>query len=417
MDNFTHLHVHSHYTLLGGAASVAELASQAVADGLTHLALTDTNALYGAVAFSKACRKAGIQPITGMMVTVALPADLGARLPDAQFPGRLVLLATDTTGYRSLCRLSSLIQGGPDREARAARGVALEDLRAHREELLCLGGGRVGWSERFLRAGDDQAARRYVAHLAEIYGEGNAFLSLELYQPQDLSVARKVVALGRSLGLPSVAVQPIYCLFPQDAPRLKLLAAIDLNCPLNTVSATALPGGGDPDVTWHWLTPQEMAERYATFPEALKRVGEIVARCEPALPRGRTIWPAIDLPDDQTPDKALVELARVGLADRYGPDPDPGVSKRLERELVAINQYGYAPLFLIVADVVRFACQSDIPVSTRGSVANSLVAYCTSITDIDPIAHDLLFERFLSPARADVPDIDLDFCSRRRDEG
>ncbi len=415
MDNFTHLHVHSHYTLLGGTASVAELANRAADDGLTHLALTDTNALYGAVAFTKACREAGVQPVTGMTATVAPPEEMGASGSSAQ-PGRLVLLATGAPGYRSLCRLSSLIQGSPDREARAARGVTLEELGAHWEGLLCLGGGKAGWGERLLRAGDARTARRYIACLAAIYGEENVYLSLELHRPEDLAVAREVAALGRSLGLPTVAVQPVYCLSPQDVPRLKLLAAINLNCLLDAVPAAALPGGGDRGVALHWLAPQEMAERYAAFPEALARAGEAAARCGSALPDGRTIWPAIDLPADQTPDEALVELAHAGLKERYGPDPETGARERLERELAAINRYGYAPLFLIVADIVRFARQADIPVSTRGSVANSLVAYCTSITTVDPIAHDLLFERFLSPARADVPDIDLDFCSRRRDE-
>jgi len=414
--SFTHLQVHSHYTLLGGTASVVELAQRAASDGLTHLALTDTNALYGAVAFTRACQEAGVQPITGMTVTVALPGDLDVHIPDGPLPGCLVLLATGPAGYRSLCRLSSLIQGDPDRKVRAARGVALEDLSAHREGLLCLGGGRMGWGERLLRGGDARSARRYITRLAAIYGEENVYLSLELHRPEDLAVAREVEALARSLGLPTVAVQPVYCLSPRDVPRLKLLAAINLNCPLEAVPAAALLDGGDPDVALHWLGPQEMVERYAAFPEALAQAGEVAIRCEPALPDGRTIWPAIDLPEGQTADEALVELARAGLVERYGPAPEPGVRERLERELAAINRYGYAPLFLIVADIVRFARQADVPVSTRGSVANSLVAYCTRITTVDPIAHDLLFERFLSPARADVPDIDLDFCSRRRDE-
>jgi DNA-directed DNA polymerase III PolC len=415
MDNFTHLHVHSQYTLLSSTVSVAELTNWAVAEGMTHLALTDTNVLYGAVACANACQDAGIQPITGMTVTMALPEDMDVHIDDVQIPGHLVLLAMGPTGYRSLCRLSSLIQGSPDREARAARGLSLDDLRTHRKGLICLGGGRKGWMERCLRASDDRAAYRFTEHLAGIYGE-NAYLSLELHEPRGMDIAREIVSLGESLGAPAVAVQPVYCLSPHDVPRLKLLAAIDLNCPLDEVPATALPNGGDPDVTVHWLSRDEMTERFAAFPDALARVGEVVARCEPALPEGKPIWPVLDLPEGQTPDRVLTELARSGLAERYGPDPSPAVRERLEKELDAINQYGYAPIFLVVADVVRFACKSDIPVSTRGSVANSLVAYCTRITTVDPIEHDLLFERFLSPARADIPDIDLDFCSRRRDE-
>ncbi len=412
MDNFTHLHVHSQYSLLHSTAPVADLAQRAATDGLSCLALTDTNALYGAVAFAKACRDAGIRPIIGMATSVALPGDLDARTNgEEQASACLVLLATGPRGYRSLCKLSSLIQGHPDRQSRAAHGLDLDDLQAHHEGLVCLGGGRRGWVERLLRAGDGRAARRFAQRLAGIYAE-NAYLSLELHGPGSLPLAQEIV----SLGLPTVAVQPVYCLSPQDAPRLKLLAAIDLNCPLDAVPPAALPHGGDPDVAVHWLAPHEMAECFGAFPDALARVGEITARCETALPGGETIWPSLDLPEGQSADEALAELARAGLVERYAPAPPATASERLERELAVIARHGYAPLFLIVADVVRFARQAEIPVSTRGSVANSIVAYCTSITTVDPVAHDLLFERFLSPARSDPPDIDLDFCSRRRDE-
>ena len=416
MHNFTHLHVHSRYTFLGGTASVEELAQRAAEDGLTHLALTDTNGLYGAVGFSKACGEANIQPILGMTATVALPEDLAVRIDSTGAPGHLVLLATGPAGYQSLCRLSSLMQGSPDRELLAARGFSLADLQAHSEGLICLGGGRRGWLERALRAGDRQLAHRFAGRLAWIYGEENLRLSLELHKPDDAAIAKQIVGLGERLGLPTVAVQPIYCLSPRDAPRLKLMAAIDLNCPLDAVPVEALPDGGDPNIDLHWIGPDEMVERFSAFPEALAQVGEIAARCEPALPERKAIWPLPALPKGKTPEQGLAELARVGMAERYGGDPAPIVPERLQRELSTIEEHGYAPLFLIVADIVHFARQTGIPVSTRGSVANSLVAYCTGITTVDPIEHDLLFERFLSPARADAPDIDLDFCSRRRDE-
>jgi DNA polymerase III alpha subunit len=160
LRGFTHLQVHSHFTLLGGTAPVEALAARAAAEGMTHLALTDTNALYGAVSFSRACRQAGVSPIVGMTVTVAPP---GERLGAESSPGHLVLLATGPAGYRSLCRLSSIIQADPQREALAARGLSWEELAAHREGLICLGGGRAGWVERLLRAGDREAAARYAA--------------------------------------------------------------------------------------------------------------------------------------------------------------------------------------------------------------------------------------------------------------
>ena len=413
MHHFAHLHVHSHYTMLGGTAGVAELAEKAAADGMTHLALADTNGLYGIVAFDKACRAVGVQPIIGMTISAAaLPEEFTS---DHQGTGRLVLLATGPEGYRSLCRLSSLIQGGPEREMMAMRGPSWGALKSHRKGLICLSGGRSGWVERYIRSGDLRGAQLYAAHLAGIYGE-NAYLSVELHSSHDQPVAREVIGLGQRLGLQTVAAQPVYCLFPEDAPRLRLLAAIGRNCPLEAVPASALPADGDPSVDLHWLSPDEVALRFAAFPQTVAATGDVTLRCEPALLDRRPIWPPANLPDGQTADEALAELAHAGFSGRYGDDPPPSARERLERELVTISRHEYAPFVLVVADIARFARQTDVPISTRGSVANSLVAYCTGITTVDPIAHDLLFERFLNPARTDPPDIDLDFCSRRRDE-
>lgn len=407
--NFTHLEVHSHFTLLGGTAGVSELAGCAAAAGMTHLALTDTNALYGAVAFARACQEAGVQPIIGMTLTVAPPAGFGPAAGEG--PGHLVLLAMNAAGYRSLCRLSSLIQGSPEREVLVGRGLTWDDLAAHRDGLICLSGGRRGWIERGLRAGNRAAAQIYAGRLAGIFDD-NAGLALEIHSAADHAIAAEIVALARRLGLPAVAVRPIYCLAAEDAPRLRLLAAIRENRPL--AAADAGPAESAPAV--HWLSPAEMAACYAVYPDALAQAGEIATRCGPALPRGRTLWPAFVLPAGQTPDEALAQAARVGLAQRFGANPPAAVAARLDHELAAIARHGYAPLFLVVGDAVRFAREKGIPVSTRGSVANSLVAYCTGITTVDPLEHGLLFERFLNPARADPPDIDLDLCSRRRDE-
>lgn len=408
------LHVHSQYTLLGATPTVAALAQRAAAEGLSHLALTDTHALYGAIAFDRACRAAGVQPIIGMTVNVAWSADLPA--PDAAItPGQLVLLARDPAGYRSLCQLSSLVQGHADREARAVRGLTLADLRAHAAGLLALDAGQAGWAWRCLRAERPDLAQRWAGRLAGIFDE-HTYLGLELHRPTDTAVAHTLATLAARLGVPLVTLPPIYCLTPEERPLLRLLAAIRLNCRLENVPAAALPAGGDPAVSIHWLTPEERAARYADFPAALARTAELARACGPVLPDGRPIWPVLALPADATPATALQAQAEAGLHTRYGLEPSPAARARLTHELTVINSQGYAPLFLIVADIVRYARVQDIPVSTRGSVANSLVAYCTDITTVDPLAHDLYFARFLNPARADAPDIDLDFCSHRRDE-
>jgi DNA-directed DNA polymerase III PolC len=429
--SFTHLEVHSHYTLLGGTASPAELAGRAASDGLHHLALTDTNVLYGAVAFDRACKQTGIQPILGMTLSVAPPAEIvGTGLSTAA--GQLVLLADGPAGYRSLCHLSSLIQGRPERETLAKRGLSWDELKTGADGLICLSGGYSGWIDRLVRAGNQLAARRYAARLGGIFGE-NSYLSLEIHKDKDREIAAEIVDLGLRFGFPPVACQPVLCLDKVDYPRLRLLAAIDRNCSLEEVSRDTILAERIKDR--HWQRPEEISERFTDFPEALASVSQIIDRCQPALPDGRPIWPVLQLSDSdngaqspgaqspgaqspgaQTPDDKLVQMAEAGLIEKYGPAAPAGIERRLRRELAAIAQSGYAPLFVIVADIVRFARQREIPVSTRGSVANSLVAFCLDITTVDPIVHDLLFERFLNPARANPPDIDLDFCSRRRDE-
>ncbi len=410
LSNFTHLHVHSSYSLLGGTANVEDLVNQAVLQGFKHLALTDTNALYGAVVFSKTCQKVGIQPIIGMVI------GLSAEVIEGKGGlGRLVLLASNPDGYRSLCKLSSKIQGHPERESLIRRGLKLSDLEDYRQGLICLSGGRVGWIERFLRAGDRKAAYHFAGRLAQVY-DRDFYLSLEIHQEEDVSVAREIEEIGRSLGLPSAAVQPVYYLQSEDAPKLRLLAAIDHNCELSEVPDEALPNLGDPAVDLSWISTEEIVTRFSDFPNVLSNVGEIVQRCFPVLPRGDPLWPVLKLPPGLNPDQALAKAARSGLQAKFGPEVPQEVSQRLETELEAIVRHGYAPLFLVVADIVRFARQRKLPVSTRGSVANALVAYCAGITTVDPVEHDLLFERFLNPARQDLPDIDLDFCSRRRDE-
>ena len=411
--HFTHLHVHSHFTLLGATPSLDELVARAVQDGLQQLALTDANALFGAVAFARACRAADIRPIIGLTAAVALPA--GDLPPDASAAcGRLVLLATNPVGYRSLCRLASLYQSDPDRERRQRGGFAWAELRDHTDGLFCLTGGRADWLERFLRAGNRAAATRYVSQLGGLFdARCGLAISPDLLRGPLRPLGDEIVALGRRFGLRAVAAQPIYCLDAQQRPLLRLLAAIDANCPVAALDAAALPDCGDAASPLEWPAPDEFAAACADRPELLAAAGEVADSCGEALPDGRLLWPVLA---GKPVAEQLDEAAAAGLIARFGQDAPPDVAARLARETAAIVNYGYAPLFLLVADLVRFARAADIPVSTRGSVANSLLAYCLGITTVDPVAHDLLFERFLNPARRSPPDIDLDFCSRRRDE-
>lgn len=222
-----HLHVHSTYTLLGATASVRALATRAAADNLTHLALTDSNVLYGAVAFQQACQKVAIEPLLGLTLTVRLPDTLA---PDG-IPDQLVLLACGPAGYRSLCRLSSHIQASPEREALASHGVPWSLLKEQHAGLVCIAGGRRSRLEEWWRTDEQKRASMYVSHLAGLFNE-QLYLALEIHQPQDIEVATQITKLGKRFGLPTVAVQPIYCLEAPERPRLRLLAAIDRNCPL-----------------------------------------------------------------------------------------------------------------------------------------------------------------------------------------
>lgn len=406
-----HLNVHSWFSLLCATPPVERLAVRAAQERMTHLALTDTNALYGAVAFQRACHAAGVQPIIGMTATLEAPQGLTMH----RAPGEVVLLATGPAGYRSLCRLSSLVQATP---GRTGSRITQDELKVHHDGLICLSGGRRGWVDHLLRLGERSAAGRVVSWLAGVFGE-RAWLNIDCSASDGAAMGREIELLAARFGLGVVAAQPIYCLDAAERSRLCLLAAIARNTTLDALTDEDRLDGGDESILLHWLSPQEMAERYAAFPHALRATIEIAAQCQPALPDGRPIWPVLALPDANTPDQALAAQANAGLRQRYGDvhhNEWSALTTRLDAELDAITRHGFAPLFLLVADIVRFARSQDIPVSTRGSVANSLVAYCIGITTVDPVMHDLLFERFLNPARSSLPDIDLDFCSVRRDE-
>lgn len=412
-SDFTNLRVHSHFSLMQAVSPVEQLVERAAAAGQRALALTDHRLLTGAVAFDRACRAIGIKPLLGLTVDLALaPEEVR---PDAyEQSGELVLLARDRTGYRTLCRLSSLL--GTAASARPA--LDWDDLKAHHEGLLCLTGGRKGWLERFARAGNLGAARRHMARLAGLF-EDSVFLAVSdaLVQDRQSALLENLLQTARGFGVTAVAARPIYILDGDDQSLLPLLAAIRENSRLDESTASHLPGYGEMDCRVVWPEQGELERAFAARPELLSSTARVVERVsdESVLPDGSPIWPKLPGLNGRSPEQALRAAAGDGLHRRYLTPVAATTQDRLERELDVISGSGFAPFFLLVADIVRYARHSGIPVSTRGSVANSLVAYCLRITTVDPIEHDLLFERFLNPARRSLPDIDLDFCSRRRD--
>jgi DNA polymerase-3 subunit alpha len=268
-ETFTHLRVHSHYTLLGATATVEQLVARAAAEALPALALTDSGALYGAVAFNRACLAADIQPILGMTLRVSLPE--AVNLPGPRW-GELVLLAKGPAGYRSLCGLSSLVQGGAQREQLLDSGLAWEALRPFTSHLIAIDSGQTGWLARLVAAGQPKLAARYASRLAGLFEE-DGYLGVTIGQPADVALVQQTSGVAARFGLQTVALQPVFCLEPADVPRLRLLAAIDQNCHLSQVPAASLPGGGLSDVEQHWLPATAVAERFARLPEALDRRG------------------------------------------------------------------------------------------------------------------------------------------------
>ncbi len=384
----THLHTHSSYSFLRGLASPQELAQAAAHHGLLALAQTDHHSLTGAIEFYDACRAAGVHPILGLEIELSTPR------------GALVFLATDLSGWRSLCRLSSAL--GSDEAILTFEQVAQESTG-----LLCLTGGRRG-ALRSLAVSDSQAAAAWLERLNEAFSD-RLYVELQRHTPEDDGANAALVALARRARLPFVAAHDVHYLTPEQAALQRVVSAIRRIQSLSTLPADEC---APPDASF--LSPAEMAQRFAAYPGALAAITEIVARCQLELPLGVPRFPAVAAPAGQTALDVLRQKAEAG-ARRLYPSITAEIQARLDHELAVIAQTGYAALFLIVEDILSYARQTGVPLSSRGSAASSLVAHCLGITSPDPLRLNLYFERFLNPARATPPDIDTDLCSRRRE--
>jgi len=371
-DTFTHLHVHSCYSLLEGASRPAELLDAAEAAGMKALALTDTDGLYGAIPFYQAARQRGIQPILGVTLTD------GAK--------RVVCLARSREGYAGLCRLVTERHLNDDFRL-------LDAVARHQRDLVVL-----------------VDRPKLLDELAERIEHRWLFAELVQYGPDDLPELRKMYKAARKRKLPVVASGGVYFHQPDRHPIQRVLTAIRHQSLLDDVPESSRVS---PEA---WLKPPEAFQKlWKDVPEAVGNTQRIAEACQWELPMHKPIFPSCRLPEGETAYSYLCKLAFDGLAERYRPI-GPEALRRLEHELNVIHQLGFAPYFLIVHDIVNFARRRDIPVVGRGSAADSLVSYCLGISSVDPIAYDLYFERFLNLSRTDCPDIDLDFCWRGRDE-
>jgi len=381
---FTHLHTHSCYSVLEGVPSPAELARAAASEGLAALALTDHQALTGAIEFIDACAAVNIRPILGLTLDTE--------------PGQLTLLATDLAGWASLCRLSTAAQ--------SSQSISLERLAQEAAGLLCLMGLAHGARGPLSRLPDSEL-KIFAGKLGDIFSD-RLYVELQRHTSDDGVAVSRLLALARSLALPLVATHSIYYLAPDDAHRQRLLTAIRLNTPLRDLPPDA---PAPPDA--YFLSRAEMTARFADLPEALAATNEIADRCRLTLPLGQPHYPEVHLPPGVTAVEVLRQKAEAGAGRLYG-SMTSEIRSRLDHELNVIGGRGYAPLFLIMEEILTYARQTGVPTSSRGSAASSLVAHCLGITSPDPIRLNLYFERFLNPARSTPPDIDTDLCSRRR---
>jgi DNA-directed DNA polymerase III PolC len=387
-----HLHIHSYYSFLMGIPSPAQIAQAAVKYGMDAVALTDRHGLTGAVEFYEACKSIGVKPIIGLEVKLNYQLDCGD----------LILLAMDCSGWRSICRLSSLIQTDSVRDTE--RGITLHNLEQEHQGLICLTGGLNGLIQPKNRQVE---TARHIDLLEDLKAIFPDRIYIELSDPES---APDQVDLAKHIGIPHIATNPVYYLTPDHADLQRTLSAIRMNTKIESLPAgSAAPKGA------YFLSMTEMHTRFHNFPEALANTHLVSERCNLTLPLGKTHYPAIKLPAGVTADSHLRILAENGAKARYGQITFT-VKQRLNHELKVIEERGYAPLFLIVQEILEFAKQRGVPISSRGSAASSLVAYCLGITTPDPLALNLYFERFLNPARATPPDIDTDLCSERRNE-
>jgi error-prone DNA polymerase len=408
---------------MDGACPLEALVTRAAELDMPALALTDHQGLSGAIRFYQACTKAGIRPIIGVEVVVETAGVLGDEAdlpPEARLtlPARvgfsrasatgfhLTLLAKDFTGYRNLCQLLSRTHlRGPGIES----VVSLRDLASRSEGLIGLSGCGNGEAARAIESGRPGRARNALRRLAECFGPGDFYV--ELLHPMTSDAPRLISGLIKAsddLGLPVVATNNVHYLHASGRRLHDVLASAG--------ARMALPGPYDrPNAELYLKSPAEMRRLFEGCERACDATLEIAARCQLELPLGEFHFPSAEIPRDETPYSVLAKEAWRGLERRYQP-MTPEAIRRLQHELALIDQMGFPEYFLVVKEIVDFAKRSGIRCSGRGSAGDSIVSYALGITDADPIRYDLLFERFLNPERRQMPDIDVDFDSARRDE-
>ena len=407
---FTHLHVHTEYSLLDGSSKIEELVARAKELGMDSLAITDHGVMYGVVAFYKAAKAAGIKPILGSEVYVS-PGSRFDREPGGgqERYYHLVLLAENDTGYHNLMKIVS--KGFVDGFYYRPR-VDYEILEQYHEGVIALSACLAGEVPRYLERGLYDQAREAALRYEKIFGKGNFFLELQDHGiPAQKMVNQGLLRLSRELGIDLVATNDIHYTYDSDVDAHDILLCIQTGKKVADENRMRYEGG-----QYYCKSEEEMRRLFPYAQEAIDNTQKIADRCNVEIEFGVTKLPEYQVPEGYDSWSYLNHLCEEGMRKRY-PQDDGALKKRLDYELDVIHTMGYVDYFLIVWDFIHFAKSHGISVGPgRGSAAGSIVAYCLEITDIDPIRYNLLFERFLNPERVSMPDIDVDFCFERRQE-
>jgi DNA polymerase-3 subunit alpha len=407
---FVHLHVHTEYSLLDGAARIKNAVARAKELGMTSLAITDHGAMFGVVEFYKACKSAGIKPVLGCEVYVA-PRTMDDRTPKLDdHPYHLVLLAENDQGYRNLLELVSL---GFTRGFYYKPRVDKETLAKYSRGLIALSGCIGGEVASKILSGEMEKARQAAAEYRDIFGPENFFLELQDHGfPEQHTANRELIKIHKETGIPLVATNDIHYVRREDAASQDVLLAIQTGKSVDDPSRMKFQSS-----ELYLKSEDEMAILFGEHRQALENTFAIAERCHVEFDFSQYYLPYFEVPEGYTADTYLEELCYRGAHKRYGDELSEEVKNRLAYELGVIKKMGYSAYFLIVWDFINFARQQGIPVGPgRGSAAGSLVAYSLAITNLDPLKYDLLFERFLNPERVSMPDIDTDICYERRGE-
>jgi len=404
MSAITHLHLHSHYSLLSALPKIDEIVERAVKEDLSALALTDTNNLYGAIEFYKACQAANIKPIIGSELHVAPRTRHDKQAGVDKARDQIVLLAKNEAGYKNLIKLvtDANLEG-----FYYTPRIDYDLMKKYRGDLVAILPAGNSEITSALKAGDHERAVELINSYKKIYDSDNLYLEIVRHPeiPGFDDVTEKIISLAEETGTPLVAAHDIFYLDKDDHQACQTLREVQ------STGGSYMAEGGN----FSFLSSKEMQKRFSNEPAAIENIETITKQCNLELELGNWVFPNIKIPDGSNYDQELRQLVYAGI-ERRGLSETETVTERIEYELGIIKDKGYSSYFLVVADLIAYAHEHEILTTIRGSVAGSLITYLAGITNINPFEYGLQFERFLNPDRPSAPDIDMDFADNRRDE-